>query len=287
MKALLTGANGFLGGHINKALADKGFDVIPLRYRPESDESFREGIGRIVADSRPDVIINAAACQSTKDDPSAIHELVLSNIALPSYLSWAIREYAPECVFITFGSSWQYDDSGELEPFNAYAATKTAAEAMLEHYSQDGVRIASLRLFDTYGPGDRRNKVVNLIADAAIKRERLNMSAGEQRIDLIHVYDVVAAVLATVDLLQGRETGCCLKYDVRSGKPIRIIELANIIMSIKGADAESLINPGYYPYRKRERFMAKSQRPVVPGWEPMVSLSQGLSDLVRDREQLL
>ncbi len=286
MKALLTGASGFLGGHINKALAEKGFDVIPLRYRPESDENFREDIGRIVADARPDVIINAAACQTTKDDPLAIHDLVLSNIALPSYFSWAIREYAPQCVFITFGSSWQYDDVGGMLPFNAYAATKTSAESLLEHYAQDGVRIACLRLFDTYGPNDKRKKVVNLITDAALKREKLNMSGGDQEIDLIHIHDVTTAVFTTIRLLKEKE-GCCLRYDVRSGNPVRVRELAEMIVSMQGEKFEEIINLGHYPYRKRERFVQSSHRQTVPGWSPAVSLSQGLRMLIEDRRHRL
>ncbi len=285
MKILVTGARGFLGSHIYKHYVNLGNVVTSYSYRADNDRQARAEIVELIRNIKPDLIINAGASQNGKDDPDAVHELLLSNVALPGYVAWAIKNHAPDCLFITFGSSWQFDDENDQWPFNAYAASKTAAEDLLTHYAQDGVRMASLRLYDTYGPGDNRNKVVNLIADAMNGRTILNMSGGEQEIDLIHIKDVIAAVDQTKQLLSERADGCLLKYAVRSCQPIQIKEIARIMSEIRDLDVSSMVNLGFYPYRKRERFVLDCKQERVPGWRAEIKLEDGLRDLMEMRRQ--
>lgn len=284
MKIIVLGSKGFLGSHIYQALKTSGHELATLSYRPEQDNDFISRLDDVVKSFDPHVIVNAGASQNDKDDPESLHDLSLSNILLPSYLAWAINNYAPKCVLITFGSSWQYFNNEPL-PFNAYAATKTAAEAMLEHYAQDGLRAVCLQLYDTYGPNDRRKKLVNLIADSLIRREVLNMSGGEQEIDLIHIDDVVSAVVSVMEMLRKHDNGCLMRYAIRSGKPVSIIRLANIMAKARNLDATEVFNLGFYPYRKRERFELNSNQPIVPGWEPKVELVNGLVELISTREK--
>ena len=284
MKIIVLGSRGFLGSHIYQALKAYGHELSTLSYRPEQDNDFKCHLDSVVKSFGPDVIINAGASQNGKDDPSALHDLSFSNILLPSYLAWAINNYAPKCVLITFGSSWQHFNNEPL-PFNAYAATKTAAEAMLEHYAQDGLRAVCLQLYDTYGPNDGRNKLVNLIADALIRRKVLNMSGGKQQIDLIHIDDVVSAVVSVIKMLREHDNGCLMKYAICSGRPVSIIRLANIMAQARNLDAAEIFNLGFYPYRERERFELNSYEPIVPGWEPKIELANGLVDLMLSREK--
>jgi CDP-paratose synthetase len=284
LKIIVLGSRGFLGSHICQTLKISGHELSTLSYRPEQDNDFKCHLDSAVKSFDPDVIINAGASQNGKDDPAALNDLSLSNILLPSYLAWAINNYAPKCVLITFGSSWQHFNNEQL-PFNAYAATKTAAEAMLEHYAQDGLRAACLQLYDTYGPNDERNKLVNLIADALIRREVLNMSGGEQKIDLIHIDDVVSAVVSVMGMLREHDSGCLMKYAIRSGKPVSIVRLVNIMAEARNLDAAEIFNLGFYPYRKRERFELNSSEAIVPGWEPRIKLVNGLVELISTREK--
>ena len=218
------------------------------------------------------------------DDPEAMRDLSFSNILLPSYLAWAINCFAPKCLLVTFGSSWQFLNDKQ-EPYNAYAATKTAAESVLEHYALDGLRAVNLQMYDTYGPKDKRNKIVNLIADALIHEEVLNMSSGEQLIDLIHINDVILAIVCAIKVLGHRDNGCAMKYSVRSGKPLSILNLAKLMAQIRGLDYKEMFNLGFYPYHKRERFELNSQLEFVPGWAPKKKLSDGLAELISSRQK--
>jgi dTDP-4-dehydrorhamnose reductase len=110
MKVILLGSGGFLGSHIYKDLIDLGHEMSTLSYQPKDDFEFTSQLVKVVKSVNPDIIINASGSKIQNDDPEALHELSFLNILLPSYLAWAINNYVPKCILITFGSSWQYCD---------------------------------------------------------------------------------------------------------------------------------------------------------------------------------
>ena len=284
MRVLILGASGFLGSHIYRYMEESGYHVESISYRPGEDDEFIGNLKKVINSFNPEVILNTGASQNNKDDPESMRELSSSNILLPSYLAWAINNYTPNCLLITFGTSWQFNNK-EYLPYNAYAATKHAAEAMMKHYSQDGLRVASLLLHDTYGLNDTRKKIVNLLANSLIYRKRLNMSGGEQEIDLIHIEDVIRAIMLVIKLLKKQNSGCLMKYAVCSGKPLKIKELAEIMSNIDNQDVAKVCNFGFYPYHKRERFKLNTQLETIPGWKPKKDLINGLKELINEHNE--
>jgi nucleoside-diphosphate-sugar epimerase len=279
----VVGAGGFLGGHLARHFRAAGATVATPSYRPERHQAFLDGIEAMLRDAPPTAILYAGGSQNGRDDPATLHELALSNTLLPAALAALIRTHAPACRLVTYGTSWQTGESGAPEPFNAYAASKTAAEAFLQHFAMAGVRCATLRLHDTYGPGDARNKVVNLIADAIARRSDLPMSSGGQVIDLVHIRDVIAATEATLALLEAEAPGRHHVFAVRSGRSVTILEVLGIMLRLAGLETAPFIRPGVYPYRPRERFAIGGDMPVPPGWTPAVALEEGLRELLDER----
>lgn len=283
MTVLLIGAGGFLGSHLLAHLQARHEAVRALSYRPDRHEPFLDAFNALLAAETPSAVIYAGGSQAMRDDPSALEELCRSNVLLPAAIASGLRSHAPECCFVTYGTSWQTGEDGEAEPFNAYAASKTAAEAFLDHFAMEGLRCATLRLYDTYGPGDRRNKVVNLVADAIARRSDLPMSAGGQVVDLVHVSDVVAATDATLALLRDSPPGRHRVFAARSGRPVTILEVVRLMLRIAGIESADFIRPGVYPYRRRERFALFAETPTPPGWTPRVTLEAGLRELIEER----
>jgi len=283
MSVIVIGAGGFLGGHLVAHFRERQQAVHPLSYRPDQHGPFLEGFRALLARAPPAAVILAGASQNGRDDPASLAELALSNIVLPAAIAALLRDHAPECCLLTYGTSWQTGESGAVEPFNAYAASKTAAEAMLDHFALAGVRSATLRLYDTYGPADRRNKVVNLIADAIARRSDLPMSSGGQVIELVHIRDVLAATDITLDLLRSSEPGRHRVFALRSGAPVTILEVLGVMLRLAGLDGAEFIRPGVYPYRPRERFALFPDTVTPPGWRPAVTLEDGLRELLEER----
>lgn len=279
MKVIISGTNGFLGGQLARHFVTRGDSVVPLQLRPDTSDIF---LTEVISREQPDVIINAGSSQVTKDDARCIDELVLSNVLIPARISSLIKGYSPATYLINFGTSWQIDEYGSSVPFNAYAASKSAVEPFLQHFAQDGARIATLRLYDTYGPLDTRRKIVNLIADALMSGTNLPMSPGGQAIDLIHVDDVVAAVDCTIEFLRRQTSGVHAIFAVRSGSPTTVLHLLDMMTHLSGRSSEK-ISPGSFPYRPRERLSLFADTITPPGWYPRISLESGLAEVLEAR----
>ena len=286
MSVLIVGAGGFLGSHLAAHFRALGTTVHPLSYRPAGHGPFLEAMADLLRAAAPTAVIIAGGSQAGRDDPDSLSELALSNTLMPAAVASLLQAHAPLCRLVTFGSSWEIGEDGTQEPFNAYAASKSAAEPFLKHFALAGLRCATLRLFDTYGPGDTRNKVVNLIADAIARHSDLPMSAGGQMIDLVHIHDVLAAVEATLAELAGTAPARHRVYAVRSGQPVTIAQVLETMLRLAGARNDGFIRPGVYPYRPRERFSLFADMPTPPGWRPRIGLEEGLRHLLAERGAL-
>ena len=86
-------------------------------------------------------------------------------------------------------------------------------------------------------------------------------------------------------LLKKQNSGCLMKYAVRSGKPLKIKELAEIMSNIDNQDVAKVCNFGFYPYHKRERFKLNMQLETIPGWEPKKDLINGLKELINEHNE--
>jgi nucleoside-diphosphate-sugar epimerase len=155
-----------------------------------------------------------------------------------------------------------------------YAATKQAFEALLDFYiDAHGFRAITLKLFDTYGPRDPRPKLLSLLATAAATGVALDLSAGEQLIDLVYIDDVVEAfVLAGQRLLSGA-SGASETYAVSSGSPVPLRQLVAQYAAVTGAQLN--LRWGARPYRAREVMVPWNTGAALPGWAPTVSLEEG------------
>jgi nucleoside-diphosphate-sugar epimerase len=285
MKILLTGSNGFLGGHLYAHYHSLGYEVIKFSYRPDSGIPLNSQIESIFEGHIFDLIINAGACQEGGDDCDALKKIVDSNILFPASLASIALKNNPMASLINFGSSWQIDGEGNNLPFNAYAASKSAIEPFYDHFSLRGLRMATLRLYDTYGPNDKRNKIINLIADALIQNRELQISPGMQMMDFVYIDDVISAVDIVIKELADSSGGIHLRYSVRSHRPVTILDVLEAMCSIVGVNNKDRIVVGAKPYRDRERFKLSEFSLQTPrGWLPRISLLEGLTMLIRDRE---
>jgi nucleoside-diphosphate-sugar epimerase len=149
-----------------------------------------------------DTVYHLAALYSTKTDRATVEDLVTSNIIFSLNIIHSIIEKNPKCKFVSTSTFSSFDENYNYAPASFYAATKTAVEILAQTYP---VSTTFLRLPDTYGTDDWRPKVHNLLRDAVRHKEKsfTFMKPGEQVMNLIHVEDVVRALLHSADLLRG------------------------------------------------------------------------------------
>jgi nucleoside-diphosphate-sugar epimerase len=181
---------------------------------------------------------------------------------------------------INTGTSWEHYNNEVYNPVCLYAATKQAFEVIMEYYIQAcGIKAITLKLFDTYGPDDFRPKLFNLLNKAAVTGEPLDMSEGEQLIDLVHIDDVVEAYLISALRLLDKQVTQHERYAVSSGNPLPLKELVKLYAEVTGQAIP--LHWGARPYRDREVMVPWFLGSSLPGWKPLVSLSEGISSLMK------
>lgn len=291
--ALITGATGFVGSHLVRRLVRYGWQVhilsragSELPIFPEFSfvsnhvhDGSMESMVQCVAQSSPNVVFHLASLFLSQHSTNDIDALILSNVLFGNQLLEAMKINKVNLIINT-GTSWQHYNNEEFNPVCLYAATKQAFESILQYYVQAcGIQAITLKLFDTYGSDDNRHKLFYLLNQALETGQPLNMSAGEQLIDLVHIDDVCDAyVLAAQRLLDGKvyQHEC---YAISSGHHLSLKELVALYAESSKRSVD--VNWGARPYRFREVMIPWSQGLRLHGWYPRVSLIDGIRRLVK------
>jgi nucleoside-diphosphate-sugar epimerase len=163
---------------------------------------------------------------------------------------------------------------------NFYAATKQAFESLAQYYIEtNSIKFCSIRLNDTYGPSDNRSKIFNLWIRIAKTGETIDMTAGEQIIDITYIDDIIDAYLLLINYLN-TNTPLISNGDVffvNALQKYSLRELALIFERINNCKLN--INWGGKEYRKREVMKPYENGKLIPGWKAKISLDVGIGKL--------
>ena len=293
--ALVTGGTGFIGSNLVNRLITSGWGVHVV-VRPESDfgvlseaarqimvhthDGTTEGLVKIMSNARPSVVFHLASWFLSGHLPKDVTKLIQSNVLFSTQLAEAMAE-SGVVNLVNTGTSWQHYDNKEYSPVNLYAATKQAFETILQYYVEvRSIKAITLQLFDTYGPKDQRAKLFTLLRRTAETQRLLQMSPGEQLIDLVYIDDVLDAYLLAAERLLLRKVSRQEIYEITSGKPIKLRDLVDVYSQSIGKSLP--IEWGARPYRLREVMVPWGKGNILPGWEPRVSLRAGIAYMERD-----
>lgn len=290
--ALVTGATGFVGSHLVRTLVREGW-AVHILTRPASDltalgpertsvkvhrhDGSMQALTIAVDEAKPDLVFHLASLFISEHKPDDVGPLISANVLFSTQLLEAMALTQVRCLINT-ATAWQHYQDAPYSPVCLYAAAKQAFGAILQYYVEaHEFRVITLKLFDTYGPEDRRPKLFSLLERAVHTTEPLAMSAGEQHLDLVYIDDVVAAYLHAAKRLlhasyDGHET-----YAVSSDAPIALRDVIALYESVKKTRLN--IAWGAKPYRKREPMHPWSGGIALPGWKSRVSLSEGIARL--------
>jgi GDP-4-dehydro-6-deoxy-D-mannose reductase len=243
MKAVVTGARGFVGRHLTRHLHDLGIDVVSLDVddtRPV-DITDRGAVARRIEQEAPDVVYHLAALSHVGASWTGGDALTEVNVGGTSAVVDAcVAADVPRVLVV--GSAEQYGaveadalpvvETTACTPLSPYGASKVAAEAVaLDAHRVHGLDVVCTRAFNHTGPGQSPTFLVPGLAAriAAAERDRtdeISLGNGDPVRDFTDVRDVVRAYA-----LLARHGVAGEVYNVCSGHGVRVGDVATRLVA--------------------------------------------------------
>jgi len=284
----ITGARGFVGGHLIPRLIDQGFEVTATDR--ELDVSDRAAVAAQITKLAPAAIIHLAAQSSvaaSKEDPQLTYRVnYLGTLSVLRAASACAQQ--PRVLLI--GSADQYGTSqlasapftedSPLRPNSVYAQSKAEADRIGAVFAGTGLPVVRVRAFNHTGPGQSDAFVLSSFArqvaeiEAGKREAVLRVGNLDSVRDFLDVEDVVDAYLRLLD--PQIEAAA---YNVSSGVGIRLGDLLERLL--EPLAQKPAVEPDPARFRPTDYSIGDSSRlRAATGWEPRVPIEQTLERLL-------
>lgn len=288
MKLLISGATGFIGSHLVKKLLDadvKLYAVVRGSTKKKALDPrmhvyvFNGDMTKLISfmeKEKFDGVIHLASLFLVNHNTSDVSDLVNSNLLFSTQLLEAsVVSNIPW--FINTGTFTQHYKNKKYSPTNLYSATKEAFEVVAKYYVETSkIVFVTIKLFDTFGEGDTRPKVFSLWSKISKTKEVLDMSPGDQIIDINYVKNVADGYLQMIKILSKPKAKKISgkSYTLSSGRRMTLKKLSQLFEKVTGEKLN--IKWGGRPYRDREVMVPWEKGENVPGWKPKITLEEGI-----------
>ncbi|WP_033292104.1 NAD-dependent epimerase/dehydratase family protein [Amycolatopsis jejuensis] len=303
-KVFFTGAGGFIAAHVIPLLLEGGYTVRIFDNMTRGD---RARVNEFVATGKvelveQDVRYGGAVREAIRGCTHVIHFATVSinkSIADPAesidinmvgnhnVFAAAADEGVQRLVFASSASVYgepeklPMHEDDKLTPLTPYCISKRAGEDLLGFYErQKGLSWNALRFFNVYGPGQKIEAYYTSVINHFIQRLRAGQppvidGRGDQSMDFVHVHDLARGVVAALESEQAN-----LPINIGTGVDTSIATLAKILIEAVGVDVEPVFNEREVLVSRRAADITRARE--VLGWEPRITVEEGMRALVRD-----
>ena len=294
LSVYVAGHRGLVGSAIVRKLQAHAYRNLIVATRDELDLTDQRAVSAFFADKRPAYVFLAAArVGGIKANATFPADFIRENLAIELNVLEAARVNGTQ-KFLMLGSSCIYPRlaqqpmkesyllSGPLEPTNApYAIAKIAGIALCQSYArQYGMNCISLMPTNLYGPGDNFDPDTSHVVPALIRKIHEAKIEGKEEVSVWGSGNALREFLF-VDDLADASVFLMERYDspelinVGTGEDLSIQALARMIGSVVGYDGEFIFDTSKPDGSPRKLLEVSKLRAL--GWEPRVTLEQGLA----------
>jgi len=277
---LVTGASGFIGGHVIDELRRQGYHPIRFDRRAPTDflgdvrdrNAVSEAVGKCAG------VIHLAAVlgtQETIDNPFPSAE---TNVFGSINVFQACREYRKRCVYIGVGNYWMN---------NPYSISKTAAERLALMFNKEhGTEIAIVRGLNAYGPRQKSAPVRKIIPNfviPALRNEKITIYGdGSQVADMIYVRDLARILVSALVSDHGVYN---VAFEAGTGRATTVREIAEEV--VKQVGSGSLVFAPMRPGEPENSIVLGNPETLKPldgkgaiSMFPLIPLEEGLKSTI-------
>jgi len=305
MRVLVTGANGFVGPHLARALATRDAVVIGaglgeappetsiLKWLPMSLAS-PDQVRAVVADAAPDAIVHLAGQSSAARSFEAPAETFEANVLGTLRMLQSMQALAPKARLLVVGTSEVYgsievgtraDEDAPQMPVSPYALSKCIADRFAAEYAeQHGLDVVRVRPFGHTGPGQTPRFVIPSFAQqiAAIEAGKaepvLRVGNLEVTRDLTDVRDIVEGYCSLLERGQRGEV-----YNLCRGEGVLLSHVAASLAAMAKVEVRvevdpARLRPADVPYLVGDPTRVRRDT----GWQAVLPLEQTLKDVLNE-----
>ncbi len=303
-RVLVTGAAGFVGGYLCRALAEAGATVIGTSLHDGGcgdvvvmDLEDEASVAAAIVLARSDVVVHLAGQASVGAAFGGGADLTWRvNLAGTLTLALALARLAPTTSVLFASSSEVYgraftkspvNEDVALEPTNAYASSKALAERVLADVLAPTARLIVARPFNHSGPGQSENFMLPSFAgqvariEAGLQPPRLAVGNLDVKRDVLDVRDVAAAyvaLIAAMPRLPARFT-----CNIASGQARLLSDLVDVLRQASRVPFEIAVDPARVrPVDVPLASGCNTRLHAATGWAPRISIERTIRDLLEN-----
>lgn len=297
MRALITGASGFIGSHLSDELLSRGHTVIGVDRRPSArlarshqvlldlaDNPAITGLEAVVRDA--DVVFHLAAQPGVRsDEPFIEHARHRDNVVATHHLLSVTPPSTPVVATSSssvYGGSKLGDDgprpskeTDELRPRGGYARSKVQMEDVCTRHRDDGATIAVVRPFTVVGERQRPDMAFAIWLEALKRGEPIEIfGSGRRSRDITDIRDAVAGLIRVAET---RHNGT---INLGTGAGHTLVEMVTTLVEASGIEGRVTHRP--VPEEDVTATLADTSRcEHVLGFVPSTDLGELLERLVQ------
>lgn len=308
MKVLVTGAAGFIGFHVSKALLEQGDIVIGIdnfnKYysvelkQARADELLKDknfvlikadisdydAMEKAFAEHKPDRVCHLAAQAGVRyslEDPFAYEK---TNVKGFLNILELCREH--EIRYLIYGSSSSVyglndkmpfaEDDCVKRPASLYAATKKSNEEMAHVYHHlYGINCFGLRFFTVYGPWGRPDMALFKFTEKMLAGEPIDIyNKGDMARDFTFISDITQGVIAAIGRCAGNEV-----INLARGESVKLMKYVEELERSLGIEAKKNMME-MQPGDVKETAASIEKARKVLGYDPQIGVEEGVNSFV-------
>lgn len=294
-RILITGSSGLVGTALASALVKRGMDVVRIDSQANGaangDVRDRERMRKAIEGAQG--IVHLAAVSRViwgERDPELCWSTNVGGLRNVLELA-AISPLRPWVIFASSREVYGQPDrlpvseTCPVRAVNVYGRSKVEGENLINAARRNGLRACTIRLSNVFGSiNDHVDRVVPAFARGAALGQSLRVDGADHTFDFTHIDDVTRGIVALTDVLASGQIAPEPIHFV-SGVPTTLGQLAEMAIRIAGTGSTmSQAAPRDFDVAKFYGTFGRAKE--ILGWQPRVSLEQGLTRLIHDFRNL-